>query len=82
MGRFAALVIAILLLVAVLPGVASAQTPRPQRLSQADQYELTSQISEAMRYLTIDPERSLDDAARHERTQKSAALPDAIGCRN
>jgi tetratricopeptide (TPR) repeat protein len=38
---------------------AQTRQPRQPRLSQADQYEVTSQISEAMRYLTIDPKRSL-----------------------
>jgi tetratricopeptide (TPR) repeat protein len=59
LGRIAALAFVLLLLVASFPGPASGQRAQQPRLRQADQYEITSQISEAMRYLTIDPERSL-----------------------
>lgn len=59
MGRIAALSLALLALAVLVPDIAGAQSRNEPRLSQADQYEVTSQISEAMRYLTIDPDRSL-----------------------
>jgi tetratricopeptide (TPR) repeat protein len=54
---------AAILVIVIAAGASSsdAQTQRrpSPKLGQADQYEVTSQISEAMRYLTVDPKRSL-----------------------
>lgn len=48
------------LLFSSIAGLAAAQTPtRPQRVGQSDQYEITSQIANAMRYLSTDPEHAL-----------------------